>query len=155
MNKKTLFSIRELIVILLSGGLPLFIAYKLGGLPELEVILGALIAPKLLLYYCSVLPIVFIVFYILEKYIYINPLSKKHVLINFVISTLYELSSNIIGIFRFASGVLVTLPFLVLINEPSLFKKVFSQFFFYGLLGAVEVIACYWWLSKVKLKQIF
>lgn len=43
MKKGSLFSILELVVILLSGGLPLLIAYKLGGLSELEITIGALI----------------------------------------------------------------------------------------------------------------
>ena len=155
MNKKVLFSIREFVVILLSGGLPLLLAYDLGGLDELDATISGLIAPDLFLFYCCGLPVIFGAVYIADRFVYINPLSKKKAFVNFVISTLFELSTNIVGIFRLACGVLMTFPFLVLFVESQLFTKVFLNFFPYGLMGGLEVTILYWFLSKIELKQSF
>lgn len=155
MDKRVVFSIRELVVILFSGGVPVILAYMAGGITELENIIGGLIAPELFLYYCAAFPIVFAVFYFADKYLYINPLSQKQAFLNFVISTLYELSTNIIGIFRLACGVLLTFPFLVLAVEAETSAKLFLSLFPYGLLGGIEVTLLYWWFSKAKLKQSF
>jgi hypothetical protein len=154
-NKKLIFSVREFVIILLSGGVPVLLSYQLGGLKELENTISGMIAPDILLYCSLVFPLVFVVFYFLDKYIYVSPLGTKQGILDFTISTLYELSMNIIGIFRLICGVMIAFPFLVLWVEPESAGKMFASLFIFGVIGGAEVALCYWLLSKARLKQVF
>lgn len=155
MRKVVAFSVREIVVVILSGGIPLFLAFYMGGLTELEATLSGLVTPKLFLYYCAALVIPFAVLYFANKNIYIDPLSLKKKWIRFFISTLYELSSNIVRIFRVVSGVLIALLFLALAGEPESFAKFFISLFLYGVVAYIEVTIFYWWFSKLEVKNIF
>ena len=99
--------------------------------------------------------IIFLLLYSLEKYIYINPLSSAKTVLNFTISTFHELSTNLLGLFRLACGLMLSYPLLVFIIEFESFNKVFLKMFPLGVLGWIEVTIFYWWFSKLKLKQGF
>jgi len=155
MKRKATFSLREFIIILLSGGIPVLLSYQLGGLKELDKTISGMIAPDILLYCSLIFPLIFAVVYWMDKLIYVSPLGKKQLFINFTISTLHELSMNIVGIFRLVCGVMIVLPFLVLYLEPESAGKFFGTLFIYGIIGGFEVAFGYWFLSKANLKQIF
>ena len=154
MKEKALFTLRELLVVIFSGGIPIVIAYKLGGQKEMESVLKGLLAPKIFLYYCAAMVLPFGVLYFADRNIYIDPLSNKKKFVNFIISTLYELSSNIVGIFRVVAGILITMPFLALAVEPESFLKLFIGFIPLGVMAYLEVVVFYWWFSGAEIKKI-
>ncbi|MBO1926484.1 hypothetical protein J3998_02760 [Thiomicrorhabdus sp. 6S2-11] len=149
--KEFLFIIREIIVIIFTGGIPVLIAYIIGGEDELEKTISGLLAPEIFLYYSIIPPILFATLHYTDKYFYINPTSKFQSTLNFTISIFHELSSNIIGIFRLASGILISIPILVLVVEPESFNSTI-QFIPYGILSGIEVVIFYWWFSKIEIK---
>ncbi|EGR0148918.1 hypothetical protein RFA42_004178 [Vibrio vulnificus] len=155
MNSKILFSLREVIVVFLSGGLPILLAYHLGGIELLNSTINALISPDLLLYYAVGAAFMFGIFYWIDDRIYINPLGRAQGILNFIISTLSEVSTNILGIFRVVSGLLIVFPFFVLFVEPESFQPIGLEFIKIGLMGLVECGLFCWFHSKAKLKQKF
>ncbi|AWK82014.1 hypothetical protein [Photobacterium damselae] len=155
MKSKLLFAVREIIVVFLSGGAPVLLAYFLGGIKLLDATISALISPDLLLYYAVGAAVLFGGLYLIDYLIYIDPQSRTQAILNFTISALSEVSTNILGIFRVVSGLLITFPLFVLAIEPESFKSVGFGFIHIGLMGLCECGLFCWFHSKIKLKQKF
>lgn len=155
MKSKFLFAVREIIVVFLSGGVPVLLAYFLGGIELLDSTISALISPDLLLYYAVGTAVLFWLLYQIDDKIYIDPQSRTQAVLNFAISTLFEVSTNILGIFRVVSGLLITFPLFVLAIEPESFKSVGFGFIQIGLVGLFEGGLFCWFHSKMRLKQKF
>lgn len=150
-----LFIFREILIVLLSGGIPIILAYCLGGIELLESTTSALISPELLFNYAISIAGLFFVFYWADYLIYIYPLSWKKGAMNFIVSTLSELSTNILGILRVISGLLIVFPILVFVEEPQSFKFDKLVLIFVGFLGLLESCIFCWCHSKVSVKQKF
>lgn len=148
MNNFYKFTFREFLVVILSGGVPLVIAYLWGGIDYLKNTLGSLVVSDLILIYSLIFPPVYVVIYFVDKFLYIEPMSKKKKTLRFFLSVFKELSSNILGILRCACGLLITIPFLVLIVEFDSSAQYFLGFLPYGLLGFIEVTLFSYWLSE-------
>ncbi|PSU86706.1 hypothetical protein C0W42_19660 [Photobacterium kishitanii] len=155
MRPKFLFALREIIVVFLSGGVPVLLAYFLGGIELLDSTISALISPDLLLYYAVGAAVLFWLLYLIDDRIYIDPQSRTQAVLNFAISTLFEVSTNILGIFRVVSGLLIVFPLFVFAIEPESFQSVGFGFIQIGLMGLFEGGLFCWFHSKTKLKQKF
>ncbi len=118
---KTMLAIREVLIAMLVGGLPVCVAFFSGGIPQLTGIINSYVPPVLILKFQVVYFGMYALIVLIERFILPRTDSNRQALI-FVRSIFHEAGAGVIGIWRILSGGLIVHLFLWFFVEPETFS---------------------------------
>jgi len=110
----------EIFIVVLLGGVPLAIGYKLGGIEQLgEVIKSFMISNQLQLY-AAILMVLYLLISGLEYWVFWS--EKNKIIVKFIREALSQVGNGLHGIIRTVSGMLLMFLIMWLLIEPNSLK---------------------------------
>lgn len=132
--------IKELIVVFMVGFLPLFTAYWLGGIDQLNTIVSMLLAQDFSMIHAVILSSIFFIAKFLNHYIYFKKDNQRK-FVSGACAIFEEVGNSTLTIIRVGAGVLIGFPILWLIYDIDTFDSSGAVFFLYGVIALID--ACF------------
>ncbi|MDO9183597.1 MAG: hypothetical protein Q7U04_14380 [Bacteriovorax sp.] len=109
--------VMEILIVILMGGVPLVIGYKLGGIEQLGDVLKALMASDQFQLYAAILLLFNLLISGLEHWVFWS--EKNRIVVKFIREVLSQLGNGLHGIVRVTSGMLLMFLIMWILIEPN------------------------------------